>query len=296
MENKKGSITTAQNKLLHAVLHETNWSHGDFSTSLGFSVSDLSMEEASILISGMRNKLAGKDEDLGDLIAIVRKMHASINTDEKKENTPDTPNIPDPIADAARMIAEAEERDRKRDDLIARNHQTAETKAIVPSSRSSSRPSSRPQLMARLNGIPEELADAFFAIIDGNLYIKHPGLLYIAGKIGYARIKVESEPDPEHQGYKARAYIYPKIPLEVIVSLSKMDLQLANRILDDYYGPTPGAGLANPTNCKSKQLPYLLEMSETRAVVRALRLYTGYGGTAWEELPEGEPMSAVEVQ
>ena len=42
----------------------------------------------------------------------------------------------------------------------------------------------------------------------------------------------------------------------------------------------------------SKMYPFLKEMAETRSVNRALRLYTGFGGTSYEEMPE----SVVEVE
>ena len=41
--------------------------------------------------------------------------------------------------------------------------------------------------MAQMYGIPTELANMFFMTIDGALYVKSPGLLYMAGKKGYSR-------------------------------------------------------------------------------------------------------------
>jgi len=38
----------------------------------------------------------------------------------------------------------------------------------------------------------------------------------------------------------------------------------------------------------TKMYPFLKEMAKARAVNRASRLYCGYGGTTYEELPEGE--------
>lgn len=167
-----------------------------------------------------------------------------------------------------------------------------ENRALATTDRKKSttiKPSDRPVLMAKLNGIPEELANSFFAIIDNNLYIKAPGLLFMAGKIGYSRIKVESYQDDVGKGWRATAYVYPRIPKEVMVSFNGMDKEIVKRVLDDYYGATIGYGSANDKNLKDKQKPFAREMAETRAVVRALRLYTGYGGTAFEELPQGEP-------
>lgn len=148
--------------------------------------------------------------------------------------------------------------------------------------------SSRPQLLAKMNNIPPELADMFFMLLGESLYIKQPGLLYMASKKGYARINVVSADDGKG-GYTAEAKIYPLIPIDVIKSLGNLTPEMQNRIIDDYYGPTIGHGKANKENVKMAQMyPYFKELAETRAVNRALRLYTGYGGTSYEEMPEAE--------
>jgi hypothetical protein len=148
------------------------------------------------------------------------------------------------------------------------------------------KPSSRPALMARMNGIPAELADMFFSVIDGSLYIKLPGLLYMASKKGYSRIVVD-EPTMKDGTWYAKATVYPVIPKDILITLGSLDKELASRIVSEYYGPVIGYGRANKDNVKTtKILPFLPELAAARATARALRLYTGYGGTSEEELPD----------
>ena len=156
-----------------------------------------------------------------------------------------------------------------------------------------SKASSRPELIARMNGIPPELADMFFMLIDGSLYIKAPGLLYMASKKGYSKIDVKSEYDNERQEWTAQARVYPRIQDHTLELISRMPVDTIEGFVHDYFGPTTGYGRASKENVKNTHMyPFLKEMAETRAVNRALRLYTGYGGTSYEELPD----SNVEVE
>jgi len=249
MENKKGSITTAQNKLLHAVLHDMEWTHEDFSTSLGFSVSDLSMSEASMLIDGMRNKLAGKDVDINALISAVQKMHAS--ADEKKENTPDTSNTSDPIADAARMIAEAEERDRKRRDLMSRNANKQEAKHPEPAKQEVvPAPFTVPQEgMANLASLPQMLNHIFRSIMQsGTDYgvvpgtekptLLKPGAELLRRAFGYTYTEEESGVEDLEKGiffYKVKVHFF-RDGVEIgtgIGSCNNMETRYASRWVFD---------------------------------------------------------------
>ena len=155
-----------------------------------------------------------------------------------------------------------------------------------------SKASDRVSLMASLNGIPAPLANLFFMLIDDQLYIKSPGLLYMAKKQGYARIDVSSSEDGKG-GYAANALVYPIIPVEVLKTFAALPHDVIEDILGTQYGPTIGHGSANKENTKNpRMLPYLKELAETRATNRALRLYTGYGGTSYEEMPD----SQIEVE
>ena len=151
-----------------------------------------------------------------------------------------------------------------------------------------SKASDRVSLMASLNGIPAPLANLFFMLIDDQLYIKSPGLLYMAKKQGYARIDVSSSEDGKG-GYVANALVYPVIPLEVLKTFAALPHDILQDIIDVQYGPTIGHGSANKENVKNTRMfPYLKELAETRATNRALRLYTGYGGTSYEEMPDSQ--------
>ena len=152
--------------------------------------------------------------------------------------------------------------------------------------------SSKAELMASLNHIPPELADMFFTIINGALYIKVAGLNYMAGKIGYARIVTKPEYDEDKKEWNATAYIYPRIPIDVLKALNGLSPDIQQQVLES-YGPTVGHGRASHENVtNSKMLPFLKEMSETRALGRALRAFTAYGGTSYEELPD----ATIEVE
>ena len=155
-----------------------------------------------------------------------------------------------------------------------------------------SKASDRVSLMASLHGIPAPLANLFFMLIDDQLYVKSPGLLYMAKKQGYARISISSEEDGKG-GFIASALVYPVIPVEVLKTFAALPHDVLEDIIDTHYGPTIGHGAANKENVKNTRMyPYLKELAETRAINRALRLYTGYGGTSYEEMPD----SQIEVE
>lgn len=146
----------------------------------------------------------------------------------------------------------------------------------------------RVELMASLHNIPAEIANMFFMIIDGKLYPLNAGLLWIAGRIGYAKILVTSHYDADKDEWQATAQVFPRIPLEALKVIAEMPPDLQKQILLEQYGPTYGYGSASKENVKNtKMYPFFKQLAETRAVDRALRLYTAYGGTAFEELPEG---------
>ena len=147
----------------------------------------------------------------------------------------------------------------------------------------------KPERMAMLYKIPSELANMFFMTIDDALYVKAPGLLYMAGKKGYSRILTTSHYDETHKEWVAETEVYPLIPKDVIEAIPKMQVDLAKEILTTYYGATKGEGRASDDNVKNTRMkPFHKELAETRSVNRALRLFTGYGGTSYEEMPQGE--------
>ncbi|MGC9138757.1 MAG: hypothetical protein ACP5G5_07150 [Thermoplasmata archaeon] len=143
--------------------------------------------------------------------------------------------------------------------------------------------------IAKQYNIPDDIANLYFMLIDGQLYIKHPGLLYIASRIGYQRIEVSSQYNNETKTWEATAKVYPKIPINLLNILKDIPEPERMVILQYYLQPTIANATANLENVKNTRMyPFLKEMAETRAINRALRLYTGYGGTSFEELPDSE--------
>lgn len=266
MNSEKGSWTDAQRKLLFGLMHKSDLTAEDMEASLKFPMSELSVQEASSLIDCMKNT-----GDLSEVVKKIRDDHGNVKgpLDQVPEKPSTTP-VKIPPETSVSIPKTPEEAMRRK----------SESPMKVE------KPSSRPQLMAKLNGIPEELADMYFAIIDGALYIKNPGLLYMASKKGYAKIESVSEPDGKG-GFTAISKIYPKIPVDFIKAITPLSPEIQARLLDEQYGPTIEKGSANKENVKNSHMyPFLEELARTRANDRALRLYTGYGGTSYEELPD----------
>jgi hypothetical protein len=135
-------------------------------------------------------------------------------------------------------------------------------------------------------GIPKELANMFFVKLAGGLYIKVAGLLYMAGKKGYQRIELHKL-ESQNGEYKYEALVFPKISIDALKAISGLDKDVQKMAFMELSKPTNGFGSASKENVKMVQMQaYMDEMAQTRALGRALRAYTGYGGTSYEELPE----------
>ena len=144
-------------------------------------------------------------------------------------------------------------------------------------------------VIAQKLGLDAELADAFFMKLNGNFYIKVAGLQFMAGKIGYQNIEVTDHFDEKSKSWIAEAKIFPKISPRSIEAIAKLIPELQKEAFDAIRSPTNGIGTASDKNVtNSRMLPFLREMAQTRAIGRALRSYTGYGSTSYEEMPEAE--------
>lgn len=142
---------------------------------------------------------------------------------------------------------------------------------------------------AKQYGIPAELANMFFMTLNDGLYIKNPGLLYIASKKGYGRIEIKETFNEANQEWEAECKIFPKITKEMIEGISHLDKDMQRIAWEYMTAPTNGTGRASKISVKMATMhPFLKEMAQTRAQNRALRAFTGYGGTSMEELPEGQ--------
>jgi len=267
MENENKEMgTDRQRKFLFAKLAECGIEKDIFEGTIEMGVSEMSKADMSRAINILTNPhITNKIGELRVKFALSGEDRPAV----KPENKPDQSaggTQEEPPAQAPATTAQP----------------TVATSAKL----TVEKPSSRPALMARMNGIPPELADMFFSLIDGSLYIKLPGLLYMASKKGYSRIVVD-EPTMKDGTWYVKASVYPLIPKDVLITMGSMDKELANKIVNEYYGPVVGYGRANKDNVKTtKILPFLPELAAARATARALRLYTGYGGTSEEELPD----------
>ena len=259
MENeqnwKEAPATEMQRKKLFALLAEHKIDKDIFEGTVGKKISDLSKGEISKCIDLLINSV----DKIGDL-RLWAIGTESQDTREEKQSRMD-----------------------EKKDLSTSIVQKPKTEMVI----------GKAEKMAQMYGIPTELANMFFMTIDGALYVKSPGLLYMAGKKGYARILTTSKYNEHTDEWEAVTYVFPHIPKEIILSLPGLDKELQKQVLENYFGPTKGEGRAGKDNVKNTRMyPFLKEMAETRSVNRALRLYTGYGGTSYEEMPE----SVVDVE
>jgi hypothetical protein len=151
---------------------------------------------------------------------------------------------------------------------------------VVPGSQTS---------LAMTLGIPADLANMFFVKLGDQMYIKVAGLEFLAGKQGVGRIEVSDHYDSENETWVAEAKVYPKIGPREIEAISKLPEAMQKIAFEELTKPTNGIGQANKNNIKmSTMIPFAREMAQTRAKGRALRAFTHYGATSYEELPEAE--------
>jgi hypothetical protein len=137
-------------------------------------------------------------------------------------------------------------------------------------------------------GIPAELANLFFMKMNEGLYIKNPGLLYLGAKKGYSRIEITTIGD-DKAGWSSECKIFPKLTKDILEGIAKLDKDLQKIAFEFATQPTNGTGRASTASVKMTSMhAFLKEMSQTRAQNRALRAFTGYGGTSAEELPEAQ--------
>lgn len=144
------------------------------------------------------------------------------------------------------------------------------------------------KVMAKQFGIPDELASMFFIVIEGQLYVKNAGLLYMAGKKGEFRIEFNDSYDKEKEEWTTIAEVRSAITNETLKLLAPLAPEMQKAVMYELTRPDKGVGRASKENVKNQRMwPFMREMAQTRAINRALRLYTAYGGSSYEELPSG---------
>ena len=244
-----GVMTDPPRKLLFSKMQEGNVSKEDLESHLGFGLSQLTKGEASILIDCFIN-----NGDLDETTKIIKENHGTAPPEENREKA----------KPPEQAIANRE----KKEFTVQSGSELA---------------------LAKTAGIPEEMANLFFMKLNGNAYIKVAGLQYMAGKVGYRRIEIIDSYDEKTQTWSAEAKIYPKIDNKTLEALSKLGPETQKMAYEDLSKPTNGIGTANKENVQNRNMhPFLREMAQTRALGRALRSYTGYGSTTYEELPDAE--------
>lgn len=104
---------------------------------------------------------------------------------------------------------------------------------------------------------------------QGKEFITFAGLLFIAHQTGL--ISVESE--PVHEDYEKGRFCFRA----TVKGMKKVNNEIVMVQFTD-------EGDASLNNTGKMIQPHVRRMASTRAIVRALRLYTGVGLTAFEEL------------
>ena len=247
--SEKGTWTEPQRKLLFSLMEKNSLTKEDMEDSLKFPMSELSLQEASGLIDCLKN-----NGDLSLVIGKIRDMHPGSDQQEEKQ-----------MAKPAEVIEKP---------------QAKQAFTVQPGSELA---------LAKAAGLPPEMANLFFMKLNGNAYIKVSGLQYMAGKIGYQRIEIFDLYNEDTKTWTAEARIYPKISIEKLEVISKLAPEVQKLAYEDLSKSTNGIGTANKENVQNTKMhPFIREMAQTRALGRALRSFTGYGSTTYEELPNSE--------
>lgn len=141
--------------------------------------------------------------------------------------------------------------------------------------------------LSKFYGIPPELMNVYFIEIGGTLYAKEMFLLEQAYKRGVQAIEVHVE---QKEGtWEAEAKIYPSINEKMMFRLLDMPEEERKHYWEYLTKPTVEWGKASKETVRmSTMQPYLREMAIKRAVTRACRLFSGWGSTSAEELPDAE--------
>lgn len=148
---------------------------------------------------------------------------------------------------------------------------------------------------AKTWGIPEDLGFVvgFVDTATGDVrpYITKPGMLWKLAQFHPRSVQTRVEPHPTIEGgWIATA--------EIVRDLSDKDQEFLSRIAEtkdrelfltvfrELTKPTIATGSAYEGNLKEKQGPWAREMAETRALLRAARVFTGMGLVTPEEREE----------
>ena len=143
--------------------------------------------------------------------------------------------------------------------------------------------------IATMFGIPPNIANMFFIEISGAIYVKAPGLLWMAGKKGDFHNEVKETYDSKTGEWTCEVKVFPRVTLVTMKELEKFSPDVQKTLIYSLTQPVTGIGRASKENVENTRMhKFLREMAQTRALNRALRVYTQYGGTSYEELPQAK--------
>ena len=147
--------------------------------------------------------------------------------------------------------------------------------------------------IAEFYGVPLPLMNMMFVVIGGIAYPKETFLLYQGHRKGILRIEVDEPKEVATEGvekeWQTEARIYPKVDSKILDTLLQYPPDERKKIWEHLTQPTVEWGRASKKNVRmSTMLEWLPQIAIKRAVCRALRLYSGIGSTAFEELPQVE--------
>jgi hypothetical protein len=148
---------------------------------------------------------------------------------------------------------------------------------------------------AKLYNVPPNFV-LLFKDSEGNVrpYVTKEGLLAILKKHGFRAAQTRSEPDPDKRGgFVAVAEIYPDLRPEDRALLERIsDMKDRETFLEAFRAftrPTIAHATANDDNLLSpRQGKRMRELAETRALLRAIRVYTGTGAALPPNVDEDE--------
>jgi hypothetical protein len=125
--------------------------------------------------------------------------------------------------------------------------------------------------------------------INGKPYVTKEGLLIQARRIGYDSIEA-TVTEVRDGWFESEGRVYRSLKPQEVDLLSKIngqDKETFWRVYQDLRRPTVAHATANPDNVKMGAMKaYMRELAETRAINRALRLFTGCGLVSADELED----------
>lgn len=144
-------------------------------------------------------------------------------------------------------------------------------------------------------GIPKELVVNLGRPGEERAFVTQAGLLLKAERKGgyraaYAEITGVIKDGDREIGYEATGYVVPNISdkeLEVLKTAPSLSPDLQKYVIEQLFKPYKAIATATTKNVKMASMHhYLRELACTRALNRALRIYTACGFTSAEEMGE----------